>query len=111
MHRDLPLPDYDQMPEGSIEHRIRSLDVDGVQLLLDHERAHANRPSVVMTLDRRLEELRAGAEPSGGSPQAEQPERAGRPRPDSAASPATEGPPINPPPHGDPTNPTPQPRR
>ena len=111
MSHDLPLPDYDQLPAGAVEHRIRSLDADGVQQLLDHENAHANRPAVVMALETRLEQLRSGAEPSGGSPQGMQPEQAPPPTGDAPAPPETQGPPVNPPPHGDPTNPPSQPRR
>jgi hypothetical protein len=58
---DLPLPDYDQLPESSVAHRIRSLNADGVRALLDHERAHANRIQVKNVLETRLTELRDGA--------------------------------------------------
>jgi hypothetical protein len=43
LHRDeLPLPDYDHLPVGSLESRIRGLDTDGVEALLSHERAHGD---------------------------------------------------------------------
>jgi hypothetical protein len=106
-HDDLPLPDYDQLPTGTIESRVRTLDAEGVDRLLTHERTHADRIQVVQLLEHRLEALRSGrAEPSGGSPTAPTPEVApGRP-----AGPAvTEGPPQNPPSQGVPTNPA-QPR-
>ena len=106
---DLPLPDYDHLPTGALAHRIRSLDADGVQDLLDHERAHADRVPVVSVLKTRLSELRSGAEPSDGSPLGEQPEQAPAPVSDPPASPDTQGPPVNPPSQGDPTNPA-QPR-
>jgi hypothetical protein len=74
--QDLPIPDYDHLPEGSLRHRIRTLDADGLQVLVDHERGHANRLQVVQAMEHRLDELRAGAEPSGGDPAAAQPEHA-----------------------------------
>jgi hypothetical protein len=112
MSHALPLPDYDSLPVGSIESRVRTLDETGVRALLDYEREHANRTQVVQILENRLLSLRRGeAEPSGGSPLAPAPE--GESRPTSGgeqASPASEGPPQNPPSHGVPTNPS-QPRR
>lgn len=104
----LPIPDYDQLPEGSIESRIRTLDVDGVEQLLSHEREHANRPQVVLVLEQRAEALRSGAEPTGGSPQGGTPET-GSTAHGGPARPQTQGPPVNPPSQGDPTNPA-QPR-
>ncbi|MEV0362344.1 hypothetical protein [Nocardia fusca] len=64
----LPLPDYDQLPIGSIEHRIRSLELDQVRRLLEHERATAHRPRVVEILTARIGQLESGAQPSGGDP-------------------------------------------
>ncbi len=111
MSHDLPLPDFDRLPVGSIASRIRTLNEAGVGELLAYEREHANRIQVVQILEDRLLSLRRGeAEPSGGSPLASAPE--GKDRPlggDDQASPANEGPPQNPPSHGVPTNPT-QPR-
>ena len=77
---DLPLPDYDQLPLGSLEHRVRTLDAAGVTTLCDYEQAHGRRQPVVTVLEQRLAALREGAEPSGGSPTGEQP-RAPLPRP------------------------------
>ncbi|GAA1502808.1 hypothetical protein GCM10009740_38940 [Terrabacter terrae] len=107
---DLPLPDYDGMPLGSIESRVRTLDADGVERVLAYEREHADRIQVVQVLEHRLTALRTGAaKPSGGDPTAAAPEMtAGRPG-GSTASPATEGPTQNPPSQGVPTNPA-QPR-
>ena len=107
---DLPLPDYDGLPTGSIQSRIRSLDADGVARVLEYEREHADRIQVVQVLEHRLESLRSGeAEPSGGDPTAPAPEvSAGEPG-GSMVSPATEGPKQNPPSQGVPTNPA-QPR-
>jgi hypothetical protein len=104
-HDELPLPDYDHLPVGSVESRIRSLDADQLAAVLAYERAHGDRLPVVQVLEHRLEAVRGGAEPTGGDPLAVAPEaplgEPGR----SHASPATEGPPVNPPSHGDPTNP------
>jgi hypothetical protein len=108
-HDELPLPNYDHLPIGSLEGRIRSLDADALQALLDYERAHGNRLPVVQVLDRRLTAVKDGAELSGGSPLAATPELQHAPQGGSEASPQTQGPPINPPSHGDPTNPA-QPR-
>jgi hypothetical protein len=105
----LPLPDYDHIPTGSLQHRIRTLDADGIQQLLAYERQHANRPLVVRILESRLDELTRGAEPSAGSPTAPAPEAAPAAQPTQTVSPATAGPPVNPPSHGTPTNPA-QPR-
>jgi hypothetical protein len=103
----LPLPDYDDLPVGSLQARVRTLDADGVRRLVEYEKAHADRPAVLQVLGRRAAELQAGAQPTGGSPLAFQPEtqrHAGTARPTPA-----EGPPQNPPSHGDPSNPA-QPR-
>ena len=73
-HDELPLPDFDHLPLGSLEGRIRSLDADGLTALLDYERAHGNRLPVTLVLERRLEQVRGGAALSGGSPLAATPE-------------------------------------
>ncbi|HYH35234.1 MAG TPA: hypothetical protein VD814_08815 [Nocardioides sp.] len=105
----LPLPDYDHLPVGSLQGRIRSLDADQLGQLLAYEEAHGHRLPVVQVLRTRLEAVRDGAPLSGGSPTAERPEQAQAPEPPSQASPETSGPPLNPPSQGDPTNPA-QPR-
>jgi hypothetical protein len=108
-HDTLPLPDYDQLPIEGLTHRIRMLDATGVQTLLEYERAHANRANAVTILENRLTALREGAQPSGGDPlepAADDPTHAAG---GSKVSEATSGPPMNPPSHGDPTNPA-QPR-
>ena len=106
---DLPLPDYDHLPVGSLISRVRTLDADGLRAVLAYEKGHANRIQVVQALDHRLAGLEAGAQPSGGDPQAAQPEHAPAAAGGSQVSEATSGPPVNPPSHGDPTNPA-QPR-
>ncbi|MGP3988296.1 hypothetical protein [Streptomyces sp. 3N207] len=70
----LPLPDYDQLPAGSVEHRIRSLGSDEVRRLLEYEQAHADRPQVRQILTARLDQLASGAEPSEGDPRAAGPD-------------------------------------
>jgi hypothetical protein len=104
-HDTLPLPDYDHLPVGSLTSRIRTLDADGLQTLLSYEQSHANRVQVVQAMTHRLDELRSGAQPSGGSPEAAQPEHPADAGGGSQVSEATSGPPVNPPSHGDPTNP------
>jgi len=70
----LPLPDYDQLPAGSVEHRIRSLGSDEVQRLLQYEQEHADRPQVEQILTARLDQLESGAEPSEGDARAAGPD-------------------------------------
>lgn len=108
-HDELPLPDYDHLPIGSLEGRIRSLDADQLQLLLTYEESHGNRLPVTQVLRARLDSVRGGAELSDGSPGARRPEAEAAPVEASAVGPETTGPPVNPPSHGDPTNPA-QPR-
>jgi hypothetical protein len=68
-HDPLPLPDYDQLPIGSVQHRIRSLDATQLRTLIDHEREHGNRQQVLAFLTARLGQLDHGAQPSGGGQQ------------------------------------------
>ncbi|MBN0043735.1 hypothetical protein JS756_06360 [Streptomyces actuosus] len=100
----LPLPDYDHLPLGGLESRVRSLTAEGVEELLAYERAHGHRLPVTEVLMSRLNQLRAGAEPTSGDPTALRPERseprAGAARPSTA--PATSPRPFSPPPHGTP---------
>lgn len=106
---DLPLPDYDHLPTGSLQHRIRTLTREQLQVIAEYERQHAHRPLVETMIQARLAELDGGAEPSGGAADAAQPERPPAPAGQSAVSPATSGPKMNPPSQGVPSNPT-QPR-
>jgi hypothetical protein len=106
----LPLPDYDDLSTAAIESRARTLDSDGVRALLDYEKEHAHRIQVIQVLQHRLEALTSGdAQPSGGDPAATAPEAGTATHGTGNASPQTQGPPVNPPSHGDPTNPA-QPR-
>ena len=107
---DLPIPDYDHLPLGSLESRIRSLDQAGVEALLVHESKHGDRAPVMNVLRQRLEALQNGAKPSSGSrDQGTMPESAPGATAASKVSPETSGPPVNPPSQGVPTNPA-QPR-
>ena len=106
---DLPLPDYDHLPTGSLQHRLRTLTREQLQVIADYERQHAHRPLVQTLIEARLAELDAGAEPSGGAPDAVQPEHAPAPGGQSPVTPATSGPKLNPPSQGVPSNPS-QPR-
>jgi hypothetical protein len=108
-HDDLPLPDYDHLPTGSLEGRIRSLDAEQLATVRAYEAAHAGRVAVLQLIDARLAQLEQGAEPTGGTPDSARPEVGEMPEAPSQASPQNEGPPVNPPSHGDPTNPA-QPR-
>jgi hypothetical protein len=109
-HDQLPLPDYDHLPLGSLGQRIRTLDADGLATVLQYEREHGNRLPATQLMEARLEELRSGAEPSGGSPQGIAPEKGSGPSVPRQTDQTTDAPTINPPSQGDPTNPA-QPRR
>jgi hypothetical protein len=108
-HDQLPLPDYDHLPLGSLQHRIRTLTRDELADVLAYEEAHGRRLPVLETLRARQRELEQGAQPSGGSPAAPAPEHAPPADSGSPVSPETTGPPMNPPSHGTPENPA-QPR-
>jgi hypothetical protein len=97
----LPLPDYDHLPIGGLESRVRSLSADEVEDLLAYERSHADRLPVTELLSARLDQLHAGAEPTSGNPGALRPEQGGG-RSGSPVSPATSPQPSSPPPHGTP---------
>jgi hypothetical protein len=97
----LPLPDYDHLPIGGLESRVRSLSAEEVEDLLAYERSHADRLPVTELLEARLEQLRSGAEPASGDPGALRPE-SGAGRSGSPVSPATSPQPFSPPPHGTP---------
>jgi hypothetical protein len=108
-HDQLPLPDYDHLPVDGLASRIRTLETADLETVLEYERAHANRLQVVTIMENRLSSLRDGAEPSGGDPAAPAADDPGHAAAGSKVSGATTGPPVNPPSHGDPTNPA-QPR-
>lgn len=107
----LPIPDYDHLPVGSLESRVRTLDQPGVEALLAYESRHGDRAPVMNVLRQRLQSLQSGAKPSGGAGgSGEMPESSPGQTRASKASPETTGPPINPPSQGVPTNPA-QPRK
>jgi hypothetical protein len=108
-HVALPLADYDHLALGDLAHRIRSLDADQLEALLRYEREHGDRLPAVQALQSRLEQVRSGADLSGGDPSAPSAQAAPPADGGSKVQPATSGPVINPPSHGDPTNPA-QPR-
>jgi hypothetical protein len=86
---ELPIPDYDHLPEGALAHRIRSLPAESLRRLLDYEQAHGNRLPVVQLLEQRMHALQSGqAMPSPGDPGARQPEHAPPPDGGSPGNPA-----------------------
>jgi hypothetical protein len=100
----LPLPDYDHLPLGSLTQRIRTLEADDLDRLLRYEREHGNRLPVLQLMETRLADLRAGAKPSGGSPSGATPEKSPGISAPRQVDPTTEAPIHNPPFHGVPTN-------
>jgi hypothetical protein len=105
-HSDLPLPDYDHLPVGTLPTRITGLTEADVQQLVSYEKAHGNRLPILQVLEQRLQALQNGAEPSGTRTPPTPEVSAGPGTPQPASVP---GPPVNPPSQGDPTNPA-QPR-
>lgn len=63
----LPIPDYDELNLGDLQSRLRTLTSVELAGVLEYERQHANRTAVLVAGQARLEELRAGAKPSGGN--------------------------------------------
>jgi hypothetical protein len=106
---NLPIPDYDHVPLGSLRTRIRTLDESALEELMAYESGHGDRVPVTNVLRQRLDALRGGAEPTDGSVADAMPETASGTAGASKVGPQTQGPIINPPSHGDPTNPA-QPR-
>lgn len=98
---ELPLPGWDELPLGTLEHRIRSLDAAGLRTLRTHEEGHAARPVVLRVLQERLDQLASGAEPSpgGDAPPSDSPSEG---RSGSPVTSATAAPPRHGPPHGSP---------
>jgi hypothetical protein len=89
---DLPIADYDQIPPGELEHRIRSLSRPELEDLLEYEHRHASRVQVLEMLTARLDQLRKGSTPSegGAAPAAPgSPSRDTRPRTAPRTSPAS----------------------
>ncbi|KQX07641.1 MULTISPECIES: hypothetical protein [unclassified Leifsonia] len=107
-HDDLPFPEYDHVQLGHLPARIAPLTGDQLQQLIDYEEQHGNRLPVLVVLRTRLEALRNGAEPTG-TLHTDFAEQQGAPGPTGVGPQTTSAPPVNPPAHGDPTNPA-QPR-
>jgi hypothetical protein len=99
----MPLPNYDELSVGALAHQVRQLEPAEVERLLDYEHEHANRAVVVDVLTRRLNELRAGARPSGGGRDLRS--RPPGPHGGSPVTPSTSASPRYPPPHGVPNQP------
>ena len=107
-HDDLPLPDFDHMTLGQLRGRLRSLDLVSLVQLRDYEEAHANRLQIVAMLNNRIAKVQAAGEDTG-SPQTTSAGAATDTATVSKVTPATAGPPVDPPSHGGLTNPA-QPR-
>ena len=106
-HKDLPLPDYDHLPLGTLPTRITGLAEADVAQLIGYEKEHGNRLPVLQILEKRLQDLQGGAEPSG--PQAPSTPEVATGAPAAPQPTSVPGPPVNPPSQGVPTNPA-QPR-
>jgi hypothetical protein len=104
----LPIPDFDHVPLGTLPSRISALDESGVQQLLEFEREHGDRLPVVQVLERRIEAIQGGAQPSGAVEQS-MPEVTQSSSGSSVSPETSNAPKINPPSQGVPTNPS-QPR-
>jgi hypothetical protein len=68
MSGELPLPNYDEMSLGDIQHKVRSLTRDEVEAVLTYEAGHAARVPVLEVVEARLHQLENGAEPAPGDP-------------------------------------------
>lgn len=67
---ELPLPDYDHLPLGSLAARIRTLDAGQLVDVLRYERAHGDRLPVTEVIEERLAQLAL-------TPRAQRPGRTG----------------------------------
>ncbi|MEO9247752.1 hypothetical protein ABDK96_08680 [Citricoccus nitrophenolicus] len=103
-HDQLPLPDYDHIPLGTLPTRITGLTEEQVGQLLAYETSHGNRLPVTQVLEQRIDALRNGAEPSG--PVVPDTPEVSQGRGGSPVSPETAGPNVVPPFHGTPANPS-----
>lgn len=109
---DMAIPEIDQLGPGQLEHRIRRLDAEQIDALVQHEREHGNRAPVLTILEGRLQQLAEGAQPTdadGLSRPSDTP-----PGPGTTSGPvseATEAEPNPPDPHGGPGRRQPATRR
>jgi hypothetical protein len=103
-HDELPIPDYDHLSPGALEHRIGSLTADELGTLQSYESEHANRPVVMQLLETRLNRPSSStttpSDGGRGDPMTPEPPRGG-----SKVTPQTAAPPLHPPPHGTPEQP------
>lgn len=81
----MPLPDYDELSFGTLQHEVRSLDDAQLEHLVEHEQQHGNRVAVLELLRVRRQELADGAAPAPGNQQ----ERSGRAADDPSGSPVS----------------------
>lgn len=86
-----PIADYEGLPIGTLQHRVRSLDEEQMRTLIAYEESHADRTGVLEVLKNRLWQLENGAEPSEGD-QSFQPETPGPPEGGSQAGASTTAP-------------------
>ena len=107
LHKELPFPDYDHIPAGTLPSRISGLGEAEVAQLVAYEKAHGNRLPILVILEKRLQDRQAGAETHGPRVPSTPEVNTGQPETTKAAE--VTGPPVNPPSQGDPTNPA-QPR-
>jgi hypothetical protein len=56
----LPLPNYDELTIASLRARLRTLTPDQLTVLIDYEKAHANRADVITMFERRITKLALG---------------------------------------------------
>lgn len=105
-HKDLPLPDYDHLPVGTLPTRISGLTQQDLSVLVAYEKAHGNRLPVLQILEKRLQDVKDGAVPSG--PQVPSTPERGSGQPGTPQPASVPGPPVNPPVQGVPGNPTQQ---
>lgn len=91
----LPIPDFDHMPLPALTHRVRSLDLADLDVLITHEEGQANRLPVLEVLRNRRAQVADGAEPSDGDQSDVHPETGATAHgsPVDPSSAATPGPP------------------
>ena len=64
LHKELPLPDYDHIPAGTLPSRISGLEEGDVAQLITYEKAHGNRLPILTILEKRLHDLRGAPCPA-----------------------------------------------
>jgi hypothetical protein len=56
----LPLPNYDELTIASLRARLRNLTPEQLTVLIEYEKAHANREDVITMFERRITKLALG---------------------------------------------------